>query len=180
VGLIEPFHCRIVGHDPYCPPERAEALGVELMGMPQMAGECDVLIVLAALTDQTRHLVDADILAGMKPDAVLVNMARGPIVDEAALVQALDEGRLAAAGLDVFENEPPLVDSPLLKRDDVVLAPHCLAWTDEMSRGNGNSCVQAVLDVAAGRVPTIVVNTGALERPGVQQRLARNQMEDKR
>ena len=178
--LIEPFHCRIVGHDPFCSPERAESLGVELMDLPTVAQECDVLVVLAALTEQTRHLVDAGILSRMKPGAVLVNMARGPIVDEAALVAALEEGRLCGAGLDVFEQEPPPVDSPLLTREDVVLAPHCLAWTDEMSRGNGNSCVQAVLDVAAGRVPTFVVNRDVLERPRVQQRLSRNQMEVKR
>ncbi len=135
--------------------------------------QADAVIVMAALTAQTRHLVDARRLALMKPSAVLVNVARGPIVDENALVAALREGRIAGAGLDVFETEPPSPDNPLLTLERTVLSPHCLAWTDEMAVGNGGSAVRTVLDVLAGRVPRFVVNGAVLERPTFRERMAK-------
>jgi phosphoglycerate dehydrogenase-like enzyme len=137
-----------------------------------MAG-ADAVIVMCALTEETRHLVNARRLALMKPSGLLLNVARGPIVDEAALTDALLDGRIAGAGLDVFETEPLAADSPLLTMDNVVLSPHALSWTDEMSAGNGGSAVRAVLEVAAGRVPPFVVNRDVLDRPGFKERLDR-------
>lgn len=124
---------------------------------------------MAALTPQTRHAVDATFLDAMKPTAVLVNMARGPIVDEAALIDALSSGSIRAAGLDVFEDEPPA--SGIERLPNVTLAPHSLAWTSEMSLGNGNSCVDALLAVAAGQPPRFVVNRDVLDSPGFRARL---------
>lgn len=173
VALLSPFEVEVLAYDPYCPPERAEALGVRLADADTVMAGADAVIVMCALTEETRHLVNARRLALMKPSGLLLNVARGPIVDEAALTDALLDGRIAGAGLDVFETEPLAADSPLLTMDNVVLSPHALSWTDEMSAGNGGSAVRAVLEVAAGRVPPFVVNRDVLDRPGFKERLDR-------
>jgi D-3-phosphoglycerate dehydrogenase len=106
-----------------------------------------------------KPLIGAAELAAMKPSAVLVNTARGVIVDEAALIASLREGRLAAAGLDVFEEEPPALDNPLLAMDQVALSPHIAGLTAEAAERMAVSSVQNVLDFFAGRIdPTLVVN----------------------
>ncbi|WP_411149094.1 NAD(P)-dependent oxidoreductase [Streptomyces sp. A30] len=172
VGLLDPFEVDVVAYDPYCPPETAAVLGVRLADVDTVMAEADAVIVMCALTDETRHLVDARRLSLMKPTAVLLNVARGPIVDEGALIDALRVRRIRGAGLDVFESEPPAPDNPLLGMDQVVLSPHALAWTDEMSAGNGGSAVRAVLEVAAGRVPPFVVNRDVVGSPRLTDRLA--------
>ncbi|MEV6001495.1 NAD(P)-dependent oxidoreductase [Streptomyces griseomycini] len=171
VGLLRPFGVEIIAYDPYCPPGTAARLGVRLADADTVMAEADAVMVMAALTEETHHLVDARRLALMKPSAVLVNVARGPIVDEAALIAALRAGRPRAAGLDVFETEPPDPGNPLLAMENVTLSPHALAWTDEMAAGNGGSAVQAILDVACGRAPRFVVNRDALDLATVQERL---------
>lgn len=171
VGLLRPFDVEVLAYDPYCPPETARELGVRLADADTVMAESDAVIVMCVLTAETRHLVDARRLSLMKPSAVLLNVARGPIVDEAALIEALRAGRIRGAGLDVFETEPPAPDNPLLSMDNVVLSPHSLAWTDEMSAGNGGSAVRAVLDVAAGKLPRFVVNRDVLGHPGLAERL---------
>jgi phosphoglycerate dehydrogenase-like enzyme len=171
VGLLRPFEVDVVAYDPYCPPETARDLGVRLADADTVMAEADAVIVMCALTEETHHLVDARRLSLMKPTAVLLNVARGPIVDEAALVEALRRRRIRAAGLDVFETEPPAPGHPLLALDNVILSPHALAWTDEMSAGNGGSAVRAVLDVAAGRVPRFVVNRAVVDEPRLVDRL---------
>lgn len=123
---------------------------------------------MAALTPETHHLVDAAFLAKMPTHAVLINVARGPIVDEEALIAALEAGSIRAAGLDVFENEPQT--SGVERLDNVTLAPHSLAWTSEMSLGNGGSCVQAVLDVLSGRAPRFLLNPDVLGHSNVVAR----------
>ena len=170
VKLLEPFGVRVLGFDPFCPPERATEMGVQLVALDELAAQSDAVVIMAALTEATRHLVNADFLAAMRPDAVLINVARGPIVDEAALIAALESGRIRAAGLDVFEDEPPT--SGIERLENVTLAPHSLAWTSEMSRGIGGSCVRAILDAAAGQAPRFVVNRDVLEREGFRSRLA--------
>ena len=169
IRLLAPFGVRCVGYDPFCPPERAAELGVELMELEDVASCCDALIVMAVLTDQTRHIVDAGILDRMRPTAVVINMARGPIVHESDLIAALVSGSIAGAGLDVFEEEP--VTSALIGLDNVTLSPHCLSWTDEMSLGNGGSCVRAIVDVANGRTPNFVINREVLESAVFKDRL---------
>ncbi len=169
VRLLSPFDVEIIGCDPFCPPERAAELGVELVDREALAERSDALVLMAVLTDSTYHFVDADFLARMRPGSVLVNVARGPIVDEPALIDALSTGRLRAAGLDVFEEEPP--SSGIVDLPNVTLAPHSIAWTSEMSRGNGNSCIDAILAVREGREPRFVVNRDVLAKPSFQQRL---------
>src|SRR6185436_14142993 len=98
----------------------------------------------------------------MKPTAYLINVARGPIVDQEALVDALRNGRLQGAGLDVFEREPIDPSDPLLSLDNVIVTPHAIGWTDECFGLNGRSAVASLIDVARGKVPRHVVNRDAL------------------
>ncbi|HSG82466.1 MAG TPA: hydroxyacid dehydrogenase [Gemmatimonadota bacterium] len=125
------FGMRVIAYDPYLSDERAEQLGVELVTLSRLLEEADVVSVHTPLTEETRGMIGARQLALMKPDAYLVNAARGGVVDEVALVEALQEGRLAGAALDVFEHEPLPADSPLLKLDNVVAVPHIGAATRE-------------------------------------------------
>lgn len=177
IRLLEPFNVRCVGHDPFCPPQRASELGVELMPLEEVAAACDALIIMAVLTEQTRHIVNAAILERMKPTAVVINMARGPIINEQDLISALSEGTIAGAGLDVFEAEP--VSNDLLGMENVTLSPHCLSWTDEMSIGNGSSCVRAIVNIAHGRVPDFVINKDVLNTTAFNDRLTLRGLENK-
>jgi phosphoglycerate dehydrogenase-like enzyme len=94
-----------------------------------MARECDFLVVTAPLTDATHHMVDAAVLKQMKKTAVLINVGRGAVIDESALIDALQARRIAGAGLDVFEQEPLPADSPLWKLDNVIVSPHVSGWS---------------------------------------------------
>ena len=107
----------------------------------------------------------------MKPTALLINTARGPIVDQAALTRALQEGWIAGAALDVFESEPLPPDDPLTHLDNVILSPHAIAWTDELVRDNGVEACRNVLTVLQGDVPRDTVNKEVIARPGFQAKL---------
>src|SRR5207247_8378863 len=120
----------------------------------------------------TRHLVGARELGLMKPTAFLINTARGPIVDEAALTEALAERRIAGAALDVFEAEPTPADNPLLRLDNVITTPHSLCWTDECFRRIAEDAFASVVGVARGAAPVNVVNRAVLDDARVKQALA--------
>lgn len=164
-GLCQPFGMDLIAADPYPDPAAATAHGVQLVELNDLMARADYVCVTCALTAQTRHLINADRLARMKPTAYLVNVARGPIVDQAALIRVLQERRIAGAGLDVFDPEPVAPDDPLLSLDNVIVTPHAICWTDECFGLNGRSAVGALVDVAAGRVPPHVVNRDALTHP---------------
>jgi phosphoglycerate dehydrogenase-like enzyme len=172
-SLIAPFRPRILAYDPHRTRESAAEQGAALVGLDELLAAADVVTVMAALTPETHHLLDERALGLMKPGAILVNVARGPIVHEKALTAALAEGRIAGAALDVFEREPLPLDSPLIAMDNVILSPHAISWTDEMALGNGSSAIAAILDVHAGRAPRFVANPGVLTRPGFKRRLVR-------
>ncbi|MBK9518884.1 MAG: phosphoglycerate dehydrogenase [Anaeromyxobacter sp.] len=136
IGSILVDRCRamkmkVVAYDPFISPEAAARLGVTLTDLEGVWREADAISLHVPLTDQTRNLVDAAALARMKPGAVLVNCARGGIVDEVALAAALASGHLGGAALDVFDPEPPPAGHPLLALDNVVLTPHLGASTEE-------------------------------------------------
>ena len=161
VRLLEPWEMRVLTATTR-PPDQP---GVEYVDLETLLREADVVVVAAPLNPDTHHLLDARRLALMKPTAVLVNVARGAIIDQAALAAALREGRLAAAGLDVFEQEPISPDEPLLGLPNVVAAPHALGYTDELFRGCVESACAAILSVREGRVPKHVANPAVLENP---------------
>jgi D-3-phosphoglycerate dehydrogenase len=171
--LAKPFEMKFIAHDPYADKKVAAELGIELVSLEDAFRRADILSVSCPLTPETRHLVNAERLALMKPSAFFVNTARGPIVDQKALTKVLQEKKIAGAGLDVLEQEPPDPDDPILKLDNVILAPHALCWTDQCFAGNGAADVKAVLDVQHGREPRGVVNKVVLSSPIWQRRLVK-------
>jgi phosphoglycerate dehydrogenase-like enzyme len=161
---------RLLAHDPFVPQAPP---GIELVDLETVMRESDFVAVNCPLNDQTRKLIGAREIAWMKPTACLINTARGPIVDEAALIAALQAGRIAGAGLDVFEVEPVPSGNPLLKMDNVILAPHAVAWTQEAFRDNSLFACRNVAAVARGEAPQHVVNRDVLARAGLQAKLSR-------
>jgi phosphoglycerate dehydrogenase-like enzyme len=143
------FGVELLIHDP--------ALGDESSPLDELLGRSHVVSLHCPLLPSTRHLINAETLRLMRPEAVLVNTARGPIVEEAALVEALRSGVIAGAALDVFEVEPP-GESPLLAMDNVVVSPHVAGISTVSVAEMTRRATQAVLDVAAGRAPTHLVN----------------------
>jgi phosphoglycerate dehydrogenase-like enzyme len=172
-SLSRPFGMRLVAYDPHVEPEAAATAGVERMPLETLLRESDFVCVCCALTPETRHLLDAGRLASMKPTAYLINVARGPIVDQAALADALRAGKIQGAGLDVFETEPVDPGDPILALENVIVAPHALCWTDECFRGNGVSACESILEVAAGRIPGPVVNRDVIGQPLLVEKLRR-------
>jgi phosphoglycerate dehydrogenase-like enzyme len=167
-GLAVAFELRLIAADPYADDPPA---GVELVELEELLRRSDFVVCLCPLTDETRGLLDARRLALLKPTAFLVNVARGPIVDQGALTDALRERKLAGAALDVFEQEPIDPNDPLLQLDNVILSPHALALTDEAFVGSGRSACEAVLALARGEVPRHPANPEALDHPRLSDRL---------
>jgi phosphoglycerate dehydrogenase-like enzyme len=160
---------RLIAHDPYAEP----CAGVELVSKDELLAESDFLTINCFLSAATRGLIGEAELRKMKPTAYLINTARGPIVQEAALVRALNEGWIAGAGLDVFEKEPLPADAPIREARNTVLTPHGLAWTEELVRDNGMEACDNILAVARGEAPATIVNKEVLDRPGFQRKLER-------
>lgn len=125
------LHMKVIAHDPFISEEKARQIGVELVDLDTLYARADFISVHTPLMPETRNLIDAKAFAKMKPSARLINCARGGIVNEEDLAQALQAGKLAGAALDVFAEEPPPADHPLLKLDKVICTPHLGAATDE-------------------------------------------------
>ncbi len=159
--------------DPYVDPEAASRLGVRLVPLDDLMASADFVSVHCPLNDQTRGLIGARELGLMKPAAYLINTARGGIVDEAALAEVLRGRRIAGAAVDCFAEEPVTRPHPLGEFDNVLLAPHSIAWTDELFRDIGRTVCQGMLDLAHGRRPHGVVNPEVFDRPGFQAKWTR-------
>jgi phosphoglycerate dehydrogenase-like enzyme len=164
---------RFLAFDPYASRSRAAELDVELVSLNQLLCESDYVLVNCPLTSETRGLVGAEQFFLMKRDAVLINTARGPIVDETALIDALRDGQIAGAALDVFEKEPLSAESPLASMDNVILTSHSIAWTEELFRDMGRIDCQGALAVYRGEVPAHVVNPQVLANPKFTAKLER-------
>ena len=148
------FGMRVLAYDPYVPTSDQ----AELLPLEAVLRESDFVSLHPVLTPATFHLINAERLALMKPTAYLINTSRGGVIDEPALIEALRQGRLAGAGLDVFETEPPSVDNPLLHMDNVIGTPHGLSHADESVRRCASMTEENVLAIVGGRMPPYVVN----------------------
>jgi phosphoglycerate dehydrogenase-like enzyme len=173
VRLARPFDMRILASDPFVEPAVFAQLGVEQVSLDQLLASADFVSLHCNLTAETRGLIGAAQLARMKPTSYLINLARGPVVDQRAITVALQERRIAGAALDVFEKEPlPLVD-PLLTLDNVILTPHCLGNSHDSHRAGATKLVDQILQVARGDVPEDVLNTPVLDAPPFKAKMAR-------
>jgi len=147
------FGLRVLAHDPFVGRDVFASLGVEGVSLDELLGSSDFVSVHAPLTPQTRGLIDASALAKMKPGALIINTARGPLIDEKALIAALDSGRIGGAALDVLETEPPPKDSPLIGRPNVMLTPHTAFYSVEALEELQTKCATDVARVLSGRPP---------------------------
>ena len=149
----------VIAYDPYLSPAQAAAVGVELApSLEALLATSDVVSIHAPYTPETHHLFNAERFAQMKPGAYLVNAARGGLVDEAALLNALATGHLAGAGLDVFDPEPPPPDHPLLQRDDVVASGHVAGATQASKDRLIEGAIQQALNILRGEQPPFLLN----------------------
>ena len=171
--LAKPFGMRHITYDPYLTAADATEVGAEVVDLDTLMRTADFVCVCCPLTDETRGLVDARRIGLMKPTAYLINTARGPIVDQKALTEALQNRRIQGAGLDVFEREPIDDDDPLLTLDNVIVTPHSICWTDECFDGNAKSACGSIISVASGQVPSYVVNRDVIDSPKLKRKLAR-------
>lgn len=173
-ALARPFEMRHLGYDPYVADTELKNVAVERAPLETLLRQSDFVAICCTLNDETHHLLNAESLALMKPSAYLINVARGPIVDEPALIEALRNGRIQGAGLDVYEHEPVDPLNPLLTMGNVLVTPHSLCWTDECFQAMGRSACRSILDIAGGRIPQYVINREATTHVKWQTRLTRS------
>lgn len=157
IKRAQSFGMRVLGYDPFLTTARAHQLDIEASTVEDILQRADFISIHTPLTKETRHLIDAEAIATMKPGAIIINCARGGIIDEEALYDALKNGRLGGAGLDVFENEP-LADSPLRELPNVILTPHVGASTSEAQTEVALDVARQIVDVLSGRPPQSAVN----------------------
>ncbi len=155
------FQMRVIAYDPYLSDDAAQTLGVTLASLEEVIRQADFLSLHAPATSETTGLMNAERLAWMKPGSYLLNMARGALVDEAALLDALDQGRLAGAGLDVFAVEPPAIDNRLRTHPAVIATPHSASVTQEGRRRMEEMAMDRLLTFFRGERPADIVNPRA-------------------
>jgi D-3-phosphoglycerate dehydrogenase len=158
------FGMHVIAHDPYVSELEMSALGVEPVGFGELLARSDYLSIHAPHNAETEHAIDAAAFAQMKRSAIVINTARGPIIDEAALIDALQNGIIAGAGLDVLEQEPPAPDNPLLHMENVVVTPHVASASTRMRPETRRRAAREVALVLRGRWPMSCVNPTVLPR----------------
>jgi phosphoglycerate dehydrogenase-like enzyme len=163
--LAQPFGMRLLGCDPHVAQSAVASLNVTMVDKDKLLREADFISVNTLLDEQTRGLIGAREFALMRPNAYFINTSRGPVVVESALIDALRSNRIAGAAIDVFEKEPVAPDNPLLKLDNVILAPHAICHTDECMSLLGQGAFRAAVELAHGRKPYLIVNTEVLKHP---------------
>jgi len=160
----KPFGLRVLAYDPFVSELTMTGDGVEPVSLRELLERSDFVSMHAPLNDETRGMLGAKELASMKPSAILINAGRGPTVDEAALVEALRQGTIAGAALDVLETEPPAADNPLLRMDNVLLTPHVASATARMMPETRRRLGREIALVLSGRWPRSCVNPDVLPR----------------
>lgn len=173
VRLVAPFGMRVVAYSPNADPQQAAELGVRLTTLDELLSESDFVSLHCRLTPQTRGMIGKAELARMKHTAYFINVARGELVDQVALVQMLRTRRIAGAGLDVFDHEPLPAGDPLLTLDNVIVTPHWSASTSDVWQATAQAMTAGMLKSASGEIPDDVVNREVLDRPGFRHKLAR-------
>ncbi|MFI5338653.1 MAG: C-terminal binding protein [Candidatus Methylomirabilales bacterium] len=158
------FGCRRIACDPYAPADVFSALGVESVSLDVLARSADIITLHTPLTPETRGLMRKEILRQMKPSAILVNTSRGGVVTTQDLVQALREGWISGAGLDVFEAEPLPQDHPLRNLPRVLLTPHAAWYSVDSEEELRRRCARTVVQALRGEVPASLVNPEVLTR----------------
>ncbi len=169
--LARAFNMKHIACDPYVKPETVTDADVRLVDMDKVLSESDFLNISCPFNEETHHLIGAGELRKMKKTAFLINTARGPIVDEAALIKALREGWIQGAGIDVFEQEPTPPDNPLLKMDNVIVTPHSLGWTDEVWSNKWEENLGQISRIIRGEIPEALVNREVWDKPEFQSKL---------
>lgn len=166
--MARTFDMKLLASDPFANDVELAYMGARKVTLDTLLREADFVIVCCLLNENTRRLIGAREFASMRPTAYFINVARGPIVDEQALIAALRDRRIAGAALDVFEREPVDPDNPLLAMDNVILTPHSLCWTDECFHNMAATGLKSIVDAMGGRVPEFVVNREVLDHPRVR------------
>ena len=155
----KPFGLEVIVHDPYTPAWTAKEYRVEhVASLDEIASRSDFVSIHVPLNDETRHMIGGPFFRAMKPTAYLLNVSRGPIVDEGALVRALQDGEIAGAGLDVFDQEPTPADNPLLKRDNVVVTPHSAGYSVDSVAAGLTIAGEEAARILKGMWPMSLVN----------------------
>jgi len=157
IRMARTFGLELLATDPNVDAVELGYAGARKVDLSTLLAASDFVVVCCLLDAQTRHLIGAAQLAQMKESAYFINVARGPIVDETALIAALAQGRIAGAALDVFETEPVANDNPLLAMDNVIVTPHSLCWTDECFDHIAREGLGCIVDFANGRQPKSIV-----------------------
>ena len=164
---IHGFDMKVLAYDPYVSEKAMNALGVQkVASVKEMAPLVDALTIHVPKTPETVNLINSEIFSAMKPTAVLVNAARGGIVNEADLVEALKNRSIAAAATDVYDQEPPPMDHPLFSLDNMLMTPHIGAASDGAMQNMASYVARGVVDVLEGRTPQFVVNRELLKKDG--------------
>jgi phosphoglycerate dehydrogenase-like enzyme len=171
--LVAPFAMRVLAFSPHADPVQARALGVRLTALEELLRESDFVSLHCRLTDATRRIIGAAQLALMKPSAYFINVGRGELVDQPALVAALRERSIAGAGLDVFEVEPLPLGDPLLELENVLVTPHWLASTSDVWLATGTAMAEGMLRAARGELPENIVNPEVLDHAEFLRKLSR-------
>lgn len=169
--LAKPFGMKHIAYDPFLSPEAVKDIGVELVSMDEVLAQSDYVSISCPLNDKTRHLIGEKELRKMKPTAFIINTSRGPVIDEAALLKALEEDWIAGAGIDVFDQEPPSADNPLFKMENAILTPHSIALTDEFYLTMWQVIIEQIEKMMRGEKPSTLVNPEVWDRPVFQAKL---------
>jgi D-3-phosphoglycerate dehydrogenase len=164
VKKTQGFEMNVIAHDPGVDADTMREAGVEPVSLPELLRRSDFLSIHLPLLESTRHLIGEGELRQMKPRAVLINTSRGGVIDEPALIRALSERWIAAAGLDVLEQEPPRADHALLQMDNVVLTPHIAGYSDEFLPNFWSHSVRTLIEMSRNRLPLWCVNPSARPR----------------
>jgi len=163
----KPFGFKLIAYDPFLQQTAAERFGVTLVGLSELLGHADIISVHAPLTKETFHLLGEREFALMKPTVYVINTARGAVIDQAALITALQAGRIAGAGLDVFEREPLEANSPLATMDNVILTPHTAGMSDSSQMAVRHRTARNIAATLAGEWPETrdLINPQVREHP---------------